>query len=126
MASGQNVGVESAERGGGNHDRDFGDAGGLSGDDCHQQAGRIRRRSARDADAYPSNRPIQQAQLNPVSRGRHHIVMPDRLLIRQNILPHACDRLEIARIGLRWAVLSSSAETRTWPGSSVTPSIRCE
>ena len=57
----------------------------------------------------------------PCPRSHHHVVMSDRLLIRQNVAADSRDRLEIAGSAWRWASASSPGATRTWAGSSVDP-----
>ncbi len=120
VAGGQDVGVEAAERGGRDHHGDLGHARRLRGHDRHQQARRIRRRPARDADAHPPHRPVQQAQLDAgpalAASRRDAGSPPDRPGCCRGRARSSRDRPDRPGDGRR---SSSSGETRTWPGSSV-------
>ena len=74
-------------------------AGDLRGHGRHQHGGRIRRRSARHAEA----RPIQWAIALPQISARPldaNILVQNGLLKDADILPHAADGLQKLRIGL--------------------------
>ena len=104
VARGQDVGVETSKRGGGDDHGDLGHSGSLRGHNRHQKARRIGSRAAGYADPDPPNRPIQKAELDAVARGQHHVLMADRLLVRQDIAADATNGLEIGWIGLAMGV----------------------
>ena len=100
VAGGQHVGVVRAELGGRGDHGQLLHAGHLGGHGRHQHGRRIRRRSARHANARPIQRPIPLPQISarPLDA---NIAMQNRRLKSPDILPHAANGFQKLRIGLR-------------------------